>query len=101
MINYFSLHVKTLTGELSPDLKANLNEWTINTTYNTQSTEYYKTDISKYISFSINIGLTEILRLIYRICLNSPYVAAFMFWLQISAVFNIDCEFQYHISLFK
>ena len=55
MINYFSLHAKTLAGELNPDLKANLNEWTINTTYNTQSTEYYKTDISKYIYISFSI----------------------------------------------
>ena len=49
MIYYFSLYAKTLAGELNPDLKANLNKQIIiNTTYNTQSTEYYKTDISKY-----------------------------------------------------
>ena len=39
----------------------------INTTCNTQSTEHYKADISKYISFSINISLIEISRSIYRI----------------------------------
>ena len=65
MIYYFSLYTKTLAGALNPDFKANLNERTIiNTTYNTQSTEYYKTDISKYISFSINISLIEISRFI-------------------------------------
>ena len=49
MIYYFLLYAKTLAGELNPDLKANLNEQTIiNTTYNNRSTEYYKTDISKY-----------------------------------------------------
>ena len=65
MIYSFSLHAKTLAGELNPDLKANLNEQTIvNTTYNNQSTEYYKTDSSKYMSFSINISLIEISRFI-------------------------------------
>ena len=40
----------------------------INTTCNTQSSEYYKADISKYIPFSINISLIEISKAIYRIC---------------------------------
>ena len=40
----------------------------INTTYNTQSTKYCKADISKCISFSINISLTEISRSVYRMC---------------------------------
>ena len=73
----------------------------IYTTYNTQSTEYYKSDISKYISFSINITLTEIPRTIYRIC---------YFWMLLIVQLpcfgsefqhnSMDCEFQYH-SLFK
>ena len=33
--------------------------------------------------------------------LNPAYLAAFLFGLKISAVFNMDCEFQYHYSLFK
>ena len=44
----------------------------INTAYNTQSTEYYKADISKYISFSIDISLIEMSRSIY---LNPAYLA--------------------------
>ena len=32
----------------------------INKTYNTQSIEYYKADISKYMSLSIKKSLTEI-----------------------------------------
>ena len=48
----FHCCAKTLAGELKPDLKANLNEWTIITTaYNTQSTEYYKTDVSTIYHF--------------------------------------------------
>ena len=39
----------------------------MNTTHNTQSTEYYKADISKYVSFSIKISLNETSRSIYRI----------------------------------
>ena len=60
----------------------------INTTYNTQSAEYYKSDISKYIPFSINISLTEISRSIYEI-LNPAYHEAFLFQLRISALFNV------------
>ena len=61
----------------------------INTIYNTQSTEYYKADISKYISFSINNSLTKYkIRLQNMLFLNPAYLAAFLFELRISALFN-------------
>ena len=53
--------------------------------HSTQSTEYYKADISKYISFSINISLNETSRSIYRI----------YFWiLLILQLSCLDSEFQ-------
>ena len=52
------------------------------TEQNTQSTEYYKTDISKYISFSIELVLWNML------FLNPAYLAAFLFGLRISALFT-------------
>ena len=68
MIYYFSLYAKILAGELNSDLKGNLNEQTIiNKTCDTHLTEYYITDVSKYISFSINISFIEISRFILRI----------------------------------
>ena len=69
----------------------------MSTTYNTQSTEYYKTDISKYMQSSINISLMHLENLL----LNPAYLAAFLVGLKISAAFNMDCKIQYHYSLFK
>ena len=60
----------------------------MNTTYNTQSTEYYKADISKYVSFSINISLIEVSRSIYRICCFGNLLI-----LQLSC---LDSEFQHY-----
>ena len=57
----------------------------INTTYNTQSADHYEVDISKYISFSINISLIEISKSCF---LNRAYLAAFLFGLRISTVLN-------------
>ena len=50
-----------------------------------------KADISKCISFSININLTEISRfiyIIYMLFLNSAYSRAFLFGLRVSALLN-------------
>ena len=50
-----------------------------------------KADISKCISFSININLTEISRFIYRIYmlfLNPAYSRVFLFGLRVSALLN-------------
>ena len=54
----------------------------INTTYNTQSTEYCKADMSKYISFSINISLNEISRSIYKYIFESCLSCSFLVWAQ-------------------
>ena len=65
--------------------QSSIQHTTLNQLYNTQPTEYYKADISKYILFSINISLIEISKSCY---LNPAYLAAFLFELKISAVFN-------------
>ena len=52
--------------------------------HNTQSTEYYKADISKYISFPITLVLLK-----YMLFLNPVYFAIFMFEVIISALFNV------------
>ena len=60
----------------------------INTTYNTQSTEHYKADISKYI-FSISISL--ILKYQYSFIEYAVFescFAAFLFGLRISSLFT-------------
>ena len=54
----------------------------INTTNNTQSTEHYKADISKYISFSINTSLTEIDPFIEYAIFESCLSCSFLAWAQ-------------------
>ena len=54
----------------------------INTTYNTQTTEYCKAGVSKHVSFFININLIEISRSCF---LNSAYLRDFLFGLRLLA----------------
>ena len=48
------------------------------------------------------MSLIEILRsILENLFLNHAYLPAFLFGLKISAVFDMDFEFQYNYSLFK
>ena len=63
-------------------------------------------NITKQIFLNIYHVLSTLVLLKYQdpfreSILNHAYLAAFLFGLKISAVFNMNCEFQYHYSLFK
>ena len=75
-VNFFVIRLENLVYQTNP-----VHQYY--TACNTQSTEYYKGNISKHISFPFNICLTEISRYCF---LNPANLTAFLFGFSISEV---------------